>query len=51
MTTAAALIVAAALALLGIVAGEAADLPFRRRMADAGRWRLPAPAQRARLRR
>jgi hypothetical protein len=45
-------IAAAALAAVGVVAGEVADLPFSRRLADAGRSRLPAaPAQRVRLRR
>ncbi len=47
----AALIAFAALALLAVVAGEVSGLPFRRRLADAGRSRLQAPAQRARLRR
>ncbi|MCS3893300.1 hypothetical protein M2171_002433 [Bradyrhizobium japonicum USDA 38] len=33
----------AALALLVVVAGELSEMPWRRRMADAGRARLPAP--------
>jgi hypothetical protein len=47
----AALIAFAALALLGVLAGEMSGLPFRRRLADAGRSRLQAPAARGRLRR
>lgn len=45
------LIAFAVLALLAVVAGELAELPFARRKADAGRSRLQAPAQRTRLRR
>jgi hypothetical protein len=40
----------AVLALLAVVIGEARDLRPRRRLADAGRSRLPAPPQKARLR-
>jgi hypothetical protein len=47
VTIAVALIAFAAMALLGVLAGEVSDLPFARREADAGRSRLPAPAQRA----
>jgi hypothetical protein len=47
----AALIAFAVLALLVVVGGEMSGLPFRRRLADAGRSRLPAAPARARLRR
>jgi hypothetical protein len=46
----AALIVAAALVALGVVAGELVKLPFAWRKSAAGRSRMPAPTQRARLR-
>lgn len=49
--TAACLIAFAVLALIVVAVGEARDLPWRRRVADAGRSRLTAPAQPARLRR
>lgn len=42
----AALIAFAALAVLAVVAGELSELPWRRRLADAGRSRLPVSAQR-----
>jgi hypothetical protein len=42
-----ALIAAAAMAVLGVLAGEASDLPFAGRRSAAGRSRLPAPAHRA----
>jgi hypothetical protein len=51
MTMAITLIAFAAMALLSIVAGEAADLPFQQRLADAGRSRLPVAPARGRLRR
>ncbi|MGY0571911.1 hypothetical protein ACTGJ9_013315 [Bradyrhizobium sp. RDM12] len=44
---AAVLIAFAVLALLAVVAGELSELPWRRRIVDAGRSRLPA--QQARL--
>jgi hypothetical protein len=47
----AALISFAVLALLAVVAGELAQLPFARRKADAGRSRLPAAPERGELRR
>jgi hypothetical protein len=37
-----ALAIAAALIVLGLVAGEAAERTYRRRLADAGRSRLQA---------
>lgn len=43
---AAALLGFAVMALLAVVAGEVSELPWRRRLADAGRSRLPAPATR-----
>jgi len=46
----AALIALAVLALLAVAVGEARDLRGRRRLADAGRSRRPAPPPRARLR-
>ncbi|WP_161495816.1 hypothetical protein [Bradyrhizobium japonicum] len=46
-----ALISFAVLALLAVAAGEVSELPWRRRLADAGRSRLPAAAQRLELRR
>lgn len=45
----AALISFAVLALLAVVAGELSELPWRRRIVDARRSRLPASAQQARL--
>jgi hypothetical protein len=51
MTMAAAMIGIAVLALLAVVAGEARDLRARRRVADAGRSRLPTAPQTGRLRR
>jgi hypothetical protein len=39
----AALIAFAVLALIAVVAGELAELPFARRRSAAGRSRLPAP--------
>lgn len=51
MTAAAALIAFAAVAVLGVFAGELSDLPFARRKANAGRSRLPAAPERGRLRR
>jgi hypothetical protein len=48
----AALIPFAVMAALAVAAGEINGLPFRRRLADAARSRLPgASAQRVRLRR
>lgn len=47
---AASLIVAAALIVVGILAGEAAQRAYRRRLAEAGRSRMPSPAQGATLR-
>jgi hypothetical protein len=44
------LIAFAVLALLAVVAGELADLPFARRRSAAGRSRLPVPVERVRLR-
>ena len=44
------LIAFAALALLAVAVGEMSGLPFRRRLADAGRSRLPPPAARGRHR-
>jgi len=41
----------AVMALLMVVAGELSELPWRRRIVDARRSRLPTPAQQARLRR
>jgi len=42
----------AVLPALAVAVGEMQGLPFRRRLADAARSRLPAaPAQRVRLRR
>jgi hypothetical protein len=46
-----ALIGFAVLALLAVAVGEARAIRARRRLADAGRSRLPAPARRGRLRR
>jgi hypothetical protein len=46
----AALIVAAALAALGVVAGELVKLPFARRKSTAGRSRMAPPPEIARLR-
>jgi hypothetical protein len=40
----------AALALLGVLAGEIGDLTFARRKADAGRSRTLGAPERARLR-
>ncbi|MGY8710467.1 hypothetical protein RAD16_32430 [Bradyrhizobium sp. 18BD] len=47
----AALISFAVVALLAVLAGELSELPWRRRLADAGRSRLSATAQPPRLRR
>ncbi|MHC2844918.1 hypothetical protein ACVINU_007852 [Bradyrhizobium diazoefficiens] len=41
----AALIAFAVLAVLAVVVGEVSELPWRRRLADAGRSRSPAPAR------
>lgn len=41
----------AAVAVFAVVAGELGEMPWRRRLADAGRSRIEAPAQRASLRR
>jgi hypothetical protein len=46
-----ALIAGAAMAALGVLAGEVSDLPFARRRSTAGRSRLPVPDGRVRLRR
>jgi hypothetical protein len=35
----------AAIAVVCVVAGEFAEMPFRRRVGDAGRSRMPAPAR------
>lgn len=43
-----ALIIFAVIALLAVVAGELSELPWRRRLADAGRSRTPAQAARRR---
>jgi hypothetical protein len=45
-----ALIAATVLIVLGLFAGEASQRAFRRRLADAGRSRMPAAPARARLR-
>ncbi|WP_158228805.1 hypothetical protein [Bradyrhizobium sp. Y36] len=42
------LIAFAVVALLAVVVGELSELPWRRRLADAGRSRVPAPAARGR---
>jgi hypothetical protein len=39
------LIAFAVVALVAVVAGEVADLPFSRRRSEGGRSRLPAPAR------
>lgn len=41
----------AVLALFAVVAGELSELPWRRRIVDARRSRLPAPEQRVEARR
>jgi hypothetical protein len=43
------LIAFAVLALVAVFAGEIADIRLRRRVADAGRSRLPVPVARQRL--
>lgn len=48
MTTA--IISAAVLVVLGLVAGEAAARRYRSRLANAGRSRMPAPAQKVSIR-
>lgn len=45
----AALISFAVMALLAVVVGEVSELPWRRRLADAGRSRLSGSAPRERL--
>jgi hypothetical protein len=44
-------IAAAVLALFAVAGGEIRGLPFRRRLADASRSRLPATPKRGMLRR
>jgi hypothetical protein len=44
------IIVAAVLAALGVVVAEVSDRTFARRKANAGRSRMPAPEQKAKLR-
>ena len=38
-------------AVVCVVAGELIEMPWKRRLADAGRSRTPAPLERVRLRR
>jgi hypothetical protein len=45
-----ALLFFAAVAVLAVVAGELGEMPWRRRLADAGRSRTPAAVARPRLR-
>lgn len=47
---AASLVVAAALVVLGLTAGEAAQRAYRRRLADAGRSRMPTPERKVSIR-
>lgn len=47
---ASAMLIFAVVAVVCVVAGELVEMPWRRRVADAGRSRMPAPAARPRLR-
>ena len=43
------MLVFAVMAVVTVVAGELTEMPFRRRVGDASRSRMPAPAARPRI--